>query len=100
MYHLSTDNSPLGTQFFVMEMLDGNIHWDPALQLLNPKKSAEMYMVIAETLASLHSINPACVGLSDYGPTGNYFERLVTRWTKQYRAAETDEIADVDWVIG
>lgn len=100
MYHLSADNSPLGTQFFVMEMLDGNIHWDPALHFLNPKKRAGMYMAMAETLASLHSVDPACVGLSDYGPTGNYFERQVTRWTKQYRAAETDRIADIDWVIG
>ena len=99
MYHQSGDNSPLGTQFFVMELLDGNIHWDSALPLLDAKTRAKMYTQMAETLAALHCIEPSDVGLSDYGRAGNYFDRQVARWTKQYRAAETDKIADIDWVI-
>jgi len=99
MYHLSGDNSPLGTQFFVMELLDGNIHWDPALPLLDSNTRTKMYTAMAETLAALHRVDPVDVGLSDYGRAGNYFDRQVARWTKQYRAAETDKIADIDWVI-
>ena len=99
MYHLSGDNSPLGTQFFVMELLDGNIHWDPALPILDSNRRTKMYTAMAETLAALHCVDPADVGLSDYGRAGNYFDRQVARWTKQYRAAETDKIADIDWVI-
>ncbi|MFT5651579.1 MAG: aminoglycoside phosphotransferase (APT) family kinase protein [Yoonia sp.] len=99
MYHLSDDNSPLGTQFFVMEMLDGNIHWDPALPLLDSDIRTTMYIAMAETLAKLHTVDPTDIGLADYGPTGNYFDRQVGRWTKQYRAAETDKITDIDWVI-
>ncbi|MCO4848602.1 MAG: phosphotransferase [Yoonia sp.] len=99
MYHLSAEDSPLGTQFFVMEMLDGQIHWDPALPLLDTKTRTELYAAMAETLAALHRVDPADIGLSDYGPRGNYFDRQVARWTKQYRAAEIDKIADVDWVI-
>ena len=94
MYHLSGDNSPLGTQFFVMELLDGNIHWDPALPILDSNTRTKMYTAMAETLAALHCVDPADVGLSDYGRAGNYFDRQVARWTKQYRAAETDKIAD------
>lgn len=99
MYHLSGDNSPLGTQFFVMELLDGNIHWDPALPLLDSNTRTKMYTAMAETLAALHRVDPVDVGLSDYGRAGNYFDRQVARWNKQYRAAETDKIADIDWVI-
>lgn len=99
MHHLSSDNSPLGTQFFVMELLDGHIHWDPTLPLLDSKSRTKMYTEMAKTLAALHCVDPLDVGLSDYGRAGNYFDRQVARWTKQYRAAETDKIGDVDWVI-
>ena len=99
MHHLSDDDSPLGTQFYVMEMLDGNVHWDPALPDIDQSTRGGMCRAMAETLATLHMVDPDAVGLGDYGPPVNYFDRQVGRWTKQYRAAETDKIADLDWVI-
>ncbi len=99
MFHLSDDDSPIGTQFYVMGMLNGTVHWDPVLPELKPLDRQIIYREMAETLATLHDVIPDDVGLGDYGPKGNYFERQVGRWTKQYRAAEMDKVDDVDWVI-
>ena len=54
---------------------------------------------MARVLAALHSVDPAAVGLRDYGPPGNYIARQITRWSKQYRASETGRIADMDRLI-
>lgn len=97
--HLTGDDSPLGTQFFVMEMVEGRIFWDPALPDLDRPARARIYDAMNATLAALHSVDPAAVGLADYGKPGNYFERQVTRWSGQYRDAETDKLADADWVM-
>ena len=99
MLHLSGDDSPLGTMFFVMEMLDGRVFWNPALPDQTRAERAAIYDAMSTTLAALHSVDPASVGLADYGPPGNYFERQVSRWTRQYRAAELEEIPQVDWLI-
>ena len=99
MLHLSGEDSPMGTQFLVMEMIDGRIFWDPALPELDHKARRRIYDAMNATLAALHSVDPEQVGLGDYGKPGNYFERQVTRWTGQYRDAETDKIADADWVM-
>ena len=87
MLHLSGDESPMGTQFFVMEFLDGRIFWDPALPELAQKDRAPIYDAMNAALAALHSVDPALLGLSDYGKPGNYFERQVSRWSQQYKAA-------------
>ncbi len=97
--HLSGDDSPMGTQFFVMEMVEGRIFWDPALPELDKAARTRIYDAMNGTLAALHSVDPAAVGLGDYGKPGNYFERQVGRWSGQYRAAETDKLADADWVM-
>ncbi|MEM8592922.1 MAG: phosphotransferase family protein [Pseudomonadota bacterium] len=99
MFHLSGEDTPLGAQFFVMEHVDGHIHWDPALPDASPQVRRAIYDAMNAALAALHSIDPAQIGLSDYGKPGNYFERQLGRWTKQYRAAETTPRPDVDWVI-
>lgn len=99
MLHLSDDDSPLGTMFFVMEMLDGRIFWDPALPQLLRADRARIFHSMSQTMAALHNVIPADVDLADYGPPGNYFERQVSRWTKQYRAAEISPVAEVDWLI-
>lgn len=97
--HLSDDDSPLGTQFFVMDMVPGRIFWDPALPELDRSARARIYDTMNATLAALHTVDPAAVGLGDYGKPGNYFERQVTRWSQQYRDAETDALADADWLM-
>ncbi len=97
--HLSDDESPMGTQFFVMQMVQGRIFWDPALPELGAAARARVYDAMNATLAALHSVDPVAVGLGDYGKPGNYFERQVTRWSGQYRDAETDTLPDADWVM-
>nr|WP_246455667.1 phosphotransferase family protein [Sulfitobacter aestuariivivens] len=99
MLHLSDDDSPMGTQFFVMEMVKGRIFWDPALPDLDNNARGRVYDAMNNTLAALHSVDPEAVGLGDYGKPGNYFERQVGRWSGQYRAAETDKLEDADWVM-
>lgn len=97
--HLSGDDSPMGTQFFVMDMVPGRIFWDPALPELETPARARVYDAMNATLAALHSVDPVAVGLGDYGKPGNYFERQVTRWSGQYRDAETENLPDANWVM-
>ncbi len=97
--HLSGADTPMGTQFFVMEMVQGRIFWDPALPELDNAARTHIYDAMNGTLAALHSVDPTAVGLADYGKPGNYFERQVGRWSGQYRDAETDKLADADWVM-
>ena len=99
MFWLSDDGSPMGTQFFVMDFVAGDIHWNPSLKDLEPGPRAKIYDQMNSTLAALHDVDVNKVELSDYGKSGNYFQRQTDRWTKQYRASETDKIADADWMI-
>ncbi|MEE4189355.1 MAG: phosphotransferase [Roseobacter sp.] len=99
-FHLSPEISPVGPQFLVMEMVEGRIFWDPALPGLSRDARTATYDAMNRTLAALHSIDPAAVGLADFGKPGNYFERQVTRWSGQYRQAATDPLPDADWLMG
>jgi len=99
MLHLSGDDSPMGTQFFVMEFLDGRIFWDPALPKLARGDRAPVYDAMNAALAALHDIDPGRIGLADYGKPGNYFERQTARWSSQYKASQTTPLADADWVM-
>ncbi len=97
--HLSGDDSPMSTQFFIMEMVEGRIFWDPALPDQTNAERSAIYDAMNATLAALHSVDVAAVGLADYGKPGSYFERQLSRWSQQYKASETDPLADADWVI-
>lgn len=100
MLHLSAEDSPIGRMFYVMDFLDGRIFWDPALpEARDNEERAGIYDAMNETLAALHEINVGTVGLGDFGRPGNYFERQLARWTSQYRASETDAVADMDGLI-
>ncbi len=98
MLHLSDEESPMGPQLMVMEMVEGQIYWDPALPEHAPTARAALYDAMNATLARLHDVDPAAVGLADFGKPGNYFERQVARWSRQYEAAATDPLPDVDWL--
>lgn len=100
MLHLSGEDSPLGTMFFVMEMVEGRIFWDPALPDLSVEERGQIYDQMNATLAALHAVRPEDVGLADYGRPGNYFARQLARWSSQYQASETDPLPDADWLIG
>ncbi|WP_339636338.1 phosphotransferase family protein [uncultured Sulfitobacter sp.] len=96
MHLLCEDESVIGSMFYVMDHVPGRNFNDPTLPELT---SAERGAVVDEmngVLAALHEVDIDAVGLSDYGPPGNYFERQVGRWSKQYRASETEPQPDMD----
>lgn len=98
-YHLCEDDSVIGSMFFLMEYIDGRVMWDPALPEETPESRGAIYREMNRVLAALHSVDVEAVGLGDYGKPGNYFERQVGRWTKQYRAAETESIPEMERLI-
>ena len=99
-YGLCTDPDILGTDFYVMGFADGRNLWDGTLPGYSPEERAGVYNAMCDTLAALHNTDHEAAGLSDYGRPGNYFERQVARWTKQYRASETEPMESVEKLIG
>ncbi|GAB3309663.1 phosphotransferase [Haliea atlantica] len=99
-YVLCEDESVIGSMFFVMECLQGRVLWDPVLpEARDNAERAAYYDSMNATLAALHNVDVNAVGLADYGKPGNYFERQLGRWTKQYRASETETIADMETLL-
>jgi len=94
--HLCADPAVIGSMFYLMDFVPGQVHWDPSLPGLAPGQRAAHYEAIIATLAALHSLDPSAIGLGDFGKPGNYFERQLHRWTGQYRASETQAIPDMD----
>ena len=99
MRHLCTDDSVIGTAFYVMDFLEGRIFRDATLPDQSPAERAVIYDELNATLAKLHKVDYEAVGLSDFGRPGGYFERQVSRWIKQYRGAETEHIAAMEMLI-
>jgi aminoglycoside phosphotransferase (APT) family kinase protein len=97
--HLCADQSVIGSMFYLMEYVEGRIFWDPSLPDLEPAQRRARYHEIVSTLAALHGIDVAAVGLSDFGKPGNYFSRQLSRWSEQYRASRTADIAAMDALI-
>ncbi|MDR8730007.1 phosphotransferase [Burkholderia pseudomultivorans] len=98
-YHLCEDRDVIGSLFYVMSYEDGRIFWDPALPELPKADRAACYDAVLQTMAALHDVDVDAVGLADYGRPGNYFERQIGVWTKQYRAAETERIDAMETLI-
>lgn len=96
---LCEDASVIGTAFYVMRHVPGRVFWDPKLPELEPAQRREAFLSMARTIASLHAIEPAAVGLGDYGAPGNYMERQTRRWTGQYQASEAPPIAAMERLI-
>lgn len=96
---LCEDPDVIGTAFYVMDFLEGRIFRDAALPGLEPAERAAIYDQLNATLARLHQVDYAAVGLGDYGRQGGYFERQIARWTKQYRGAETGPIPAMEQLI-
>jgi aminoglycoside phosphotransferase (APT) family kinase protein len=90
------DAEVVGTPFFVMSFVEGRIFWEPHLPGSNPAERAAIYDAANATIARLHSFDPAAIGLADYGRGENYVARQVERWSKQYRASETQTIDDME----
>ena len=96
---LCEDESIIGSMFYIMEYLEGRIFWDPALPEVSDEDRAAIYDQMNQVMADLHLVDINDVGLGDYGRPGNYFERQIGRWTKQYRAAETETIPEMEKLI-
>ena len=86
----------VGTPFYIMERLDGRVFHDCALPGLVPAERRAIYLDMAATLARLHAIDPAEVGLGDYGRPGNYFERQIARWSRQWAESPARDIPALD----
>lgn len=99
MLHLCTDESVIGSVFFVMKHVKGRIFWDPALPELSADQRRTTYLEMCRVLAALHQVNIDSVGLTDFGKPGDYFARQISRWTRQYIASKTDVIDEMDAVI-
>jgi aminoglycoside phosphotransferase (APT) family kinase protein len=96
---LCEDAEVIGTAFYVMDFLEGRIFRDARLPGLAPAERAAIYDELNATLAKLHKVDYAAVGLGDYGRAGGYFERQIARWTKQYRGAETETIPAMEQLL-
>jgi aminoglycoside phosphotransferase (APT) family kinase protein len=98
-YCLCEDSTVIGTPFYVMEFVDGRVLWDPTLPDMQPSDRTAIYDDMNRVVAALHDIDPVAVGLADFGRPGNFFERQIARWTRQYRASETETIEAMDALI-
>ena len=98
-YALCTDDSVIGTSFYVMEYVEGRILWDPTLPDMTPAERSAHYDEMNRVIATLHRVDPVAAGLSDFGRTGHYIERQVARWSTQYQSAGADRIDAMDRLI-
>lgn len=97
---LCEDPAVIGTPFYVMDHVAGRIFRAPLMPgASGPEERAAIASATIQTLGKLHQIEPAAVGLSDFGKTGNYMARQVARWGKQYAASKTEELADMNFLI-
>ena len=96
---LCDDESIIGRAFYVMEFVEGRILWDQSLPSLDNAGRAALYDEMNRVIAALHNVDPKQVGLEGYGKPGNYFERQIGRWTKQYQASITQPIDAMDRLI-
>jgi aminoglycoside phosphotransferase (APT) family kinase protein len=89
MHCLCEDESIIGRAFYIMEFVAGRVLWDQALPGMTPVQRGEIYNEMNRVLAALHNVKFAERGLANYGKPGNYFERQIGRWSKQYQASIT-----------
>ncbi len=101
-YALCQDESVIGTMFYVMDFVEGRVLWDPSLPGLTVPQRRAIFEEMNRVIAALHTVDYVKVGLGEYGKPGSYLERQIARWTKQYRASETERIEAmenlIDWL--
>ncbi|MES2363104.1 MAG: phosphotransferase [Pseudomonadota bacterium] len=96
MYCLCEDETVIGRAFYVMEFVAGRVLWDQALPGMTKPQRGEIYNEMNRVISALHKVKFAERGLADYGKPGNYFERQIGRWSKQYVASITKPIPEMD----
>jgi aminoglycoside phosphotransferase (APT) family kinase protein len=98
-FGLCEDESVLGTAFYIMDMVEGRVLWDQSLPGYAPAERHALHMAAVRTLAALHNTDYRAVGLEDFGRPGNYMMRQISRWTKQYKASETQHLDSMERLI-
>lgn len=98
-FALCEEEAVIGSPFYIMDMVEGRVFWDGTLPDCAKEERTPIYYALVDALAQLHAVDPVAAGLGDYGAPGNYFERQVGRWTKQYRASQTEELPAVERLI-
>jgi aminoglycoside phosphotransferase (APT) family kinase protein len=98
-YALCEDPEVIGTAFFLMDFAEGRVLWDPTIPSLTREQRVAHYEELNRVIAALHRVDPASVGLEAYGKPGNYLARQIDRWSRQYRASETEKIEAMDRLI-
>ncbi len=96
MYCLCEDESVIGRAFYIMEFMQGRVMWDQSLPGMTNVQRSDIYDEMNRVIAALHSVKFADRGLAGYGKPGNYFERQIGRWSKQYVASITQPIVEMD----
>jgi aminoglycoside phosphotransferase (APT) family kinase protein len=97
--HLCEDPEIIGSTFYLMAYVDGEVHWDPALPKVAGDRRMDYYDAAIAAMAAIHQVNVAARGLGDYGRPGNYFARQIKRWSEQYRASQTDTLEAMERLI-
>jgi aminoglycoside phosphotransferase (APT) family kinase protein len=99
-YGLCLDEEVIGTPFYVMEMVEGRIFWEPAFPEVGRAERPAYFDAMNRAIAALHGIDPEAAGLGDYGKPGNYFARQIGRWSRQYQEdVEAGRIAAMDRLV-
>jgi aminoglycoside phosphotransferase (APT) family kinase protein len=96
---LCEDESVIGTMFYIMDYVHGRVLWDQTLPGMTNAQRREMFDELNRVIAALHQVDYQKVGLAEYGKPGNYIERQINRWIKQYRASETERIEAMESLI-
>ena len=99
MYALCEDESIIGRAFYIMECMQGRVLWDQSLPGMQPAERAAIYDETNRVISALHSVKFAQQGLANYGKPGNYFERQIGRWSKQYQASITQPIPEMEQLM-
>ena len=98
-YALCEDEEVIGRAFYIMEFMDGRVLWDQSMPDMSNAERAAHYDEMNRVIAQLHTIDYKAIGLETYGKPGNYFGRQIDRWTRQYKASETEHIPAMEQLI-
>jgi aminoglycoside phosphotransferase (APT) family kinase protein len=98
-FTLCEDEGVIGRAFYVMDYVEGRVLWEQSLPGMTAGERAAIYDEMNRVIARLHCVDYREAGLADFGRPGNYLARQIDRWTKQYRASETERMPDMDRLI-
>lgn len=93
------DETVIGSEYYIMDFVDGQVHQDVQLGDVAAADRSPCYRALVNTLAKLHTIDHAALGLTDFGRSTNYVQRQIKRWTEQYRTSQTEDIPEVEKLI-